>query len=100
MKEESLRGAMDTGRGHTIWERLDRVVATIDWLTAFPATKVVHLECGTSNHKPILIMLVGIPKYLQKPWRFEQMWMEEEGVIEAIESTWLHDFPSNWHLDG
>ena len=87
MKEESLCGAMDTRRGHTIWERLDRAVATIDWLIAFPPTKVVHLECGTSNHKLILIMLAGIPKYLQKPWRFKQMWMEEEGCHEAIKSA-------------
>nr|POE57347.1 hypothetical protein CFP56_23345 [Quercus suber] len=57
LKEESLRATMDIGRGHTVWERLDRAVATIDWLTAFPASKVVHLECGTSDHKPILIML-------------------------------------------
>ena len=91
---------MDTGRGHTVWERVDRAVATIDWLTTFLATKVVHLECGTSDHKPILILLAGIPKRLQKLWRFEQMWMEEEGCREAIESTWLHDFRGTRHPDG
>ena len=32
--------------GNTIWERLDRAVATIDWIDMFLATKVVHLECG------------------------------------------------------
>ena len=68
--------------------------------TAFLATKVVHLECGTSDHKPILILLAGIPKHLQKLWRFEQMWMEEEGCHEAIESTWLHDFRGTRHPDG
>ena len=48
--------------GHTMWERLDRAVGTAKWLSMFPATKVVHLECGTSDHKPILIHLLGIPK--------------------------------------
>ena len=32
--------------GNTIWERLDRAVATTDWIDMFLATKVVHLECG------------------------------------------------------
>ena len=50
------------GEGHTMWERLDRAVGTTKWLSMFPATKAVHLECGTSDHKPILIHLLGIPK--------------------------------------
>ena len=53
--------------GHTIWERIDKVVVTIDWIEKFPDTKIVHLECGTSNHKPIVIFPSGIPKKLQRP---------------------------------
>ena len=34
----------------------------MEWLDKFPATKVIHLECGSSDHKPILICLDGIPK--------------------------------------
>ena len=45
---------------HTIWERLDRAVGTQSWLSLFPATKVVTLECGTSDHKPIIIHPMGI----------------------------------------
>ena len=52
----------------TIWERLDRVVATIEWLGKFLVTKVIHLECGSSDHRPILICLNGIPKLRKKPW--------------------------------
>ena len=50
------------GEGHTVWERLNRVVGTAKWLSMFLATKVVHLEGGTSNHKSIMIHLLGIPK--------------------------------------
>ena len=57
--------------GYTIWERLDRAVAFTDWLTKFPTSKVVHLECGSSNHKLILIHLAGIPKKSQKSWKLE-----------------------------
>ena len=49
-----------TGRGNTMWERLDRAVTIADWIDIFPATKVVHLECGSSDHKPLIIQLKGI----------------------------------------
>ena len=75
--------------GYTIWERLDRAVAiTIDWLEKFSDTKVVHLECGSSDHKPIVIFPIGIPKKNQRPWRFEQMWLEEEGCYASVEVAW------------
>ena len=47
--------------GGTIWERLDREVGTKEWLSVFPATKVVVLKCVTSNHKSIIIHPLGIP---------------------------------------
>ncbi|KAK9983952.1 hypothetical protein SO802_033477 [Lithocarpus litseifolius] len=74
--------------GHTVWERLDRAVATIDWLEIFSDTRVVHLECGSSDHKPIVIFLNGIPKKCQRPWRFEHMWLGEEGCHASVESAW------------
>ena len=79
--------------GYTIWERLDKAVATMDWLGKFPTTKVIHLECGSSDHKPILICLNGVPKFRNKPWRFEHMWLEEEGCRDTVEAAWGCDVP-------
>ena len=79
--------------GFTIWERLDRAVAPMEWLDKFPATKVIHLECGSSDHKPILICLNGIPRSRNKPWRFEHMWLEEEGCRDTVESAWQFNAP-------
>ena len=79
--------------GYTIWERLDRAVASIEWLDKFPATKVIHLECGSSDHKPILICLNGIPRSRNKPWRFEHMWLEEEGCRDTVEAAWQFNAP-------
>lgn len=55
-----------------MWERLDRAVGTVDWMNMFPASKVVHLECGSSDHKPLMIYLAGISRRINKPWWFEQ----------------------------
>lgn len=41
--------------GITLWERLDRAVADSEWISLFPGTKFIYLECGFSDHKPIII---------------------------------------------
>lgn len=71
--------------------KLDRAVATMDWIDKFPATKVVHLECGSLDHKPIVICLNGIPLRRQKLWHFEYMWLEEDGCVEIVESAWRYN---------
>ena len=37
---------------YTIFERLDRGLATAKWFTRFPGTKIHHLDVTTSDHKP------------------------------------------------
>ena len=81
--------------GNTIWERLDRAVATTDWIEKFPATKVVHLKCGSSDHKPIIILPKGVQIKKKKPWRFEQMWLEDEGCGEVVDLVWRRIYPGN-----
>lgn len=51
-------------------------------------TKVMVLECGTYDHKPILIHLCGIPVRQNKPWRFEKMWLDEEGCHDMVTLAW------------
>lgn len=34
---------------------------------------------------------MGIQKRMNKPWRFEQLWIEEEGYGQAIEDAWMSD---------
>ena len=42
---------------HNVWVRLDRGVASVDWLLKFPTTRVHHLEAFHSDHRPILLAL-------------------------------------------
>ena len=42
--------------GNSIWERLDRGLATNDWFLKFPGTRVHHLRCDSSDHIPIHIV--------------------------------------------
>ena len=74
--------------GGIVWERLDRAVATNEWVDLFPATKVHTLEVGSSNRKPILILPRGFVVKQNRPWRFEQMWLEDDGCHDIVAATW------------
>ena len=74
--------------GGMIWERLDRAVSTADWFDLFPATKVQTLSCVSSDHSPILILPDGFNAKTQRPWRFEQMWLENRGCHDAVLEAW------------
>ena len=55
--------------GHSIWERLDRGLASNPWFLRFPRTQVHHLPCLSSDHRPLFINPSGIeiPSY-KKPF--------------------------------
>lgn len=44
----------------SMWERLDRALANDDQISMFPTTKVMHLKCGALDHKPLIILPLGI----------------------------------------
>ena len=68
-------------QGGLVLERLDRAFATASWLSLNPATRVNHVKANSSDHNPIIIKPDGIPPGMNKPFRFEQMWMKEQGCV-------------------
>ena len=74
--------------GGMVWERLDRAVGSVDWYELFSTTCVQTLTCVSSNHNPICICLEGIVVKSLRPWRFEQMWLEDLGCRDTVVRTW------------
>ena len=75
--------------GHSIWERLDRGLATNEWLMKFTGTQVHHLTSDSSDHCPPWIF----PNSLEvvssmKPFRFEEMWLSNPGCSNVVEAVW------------
>ena len=75
--------------GHSVWERLDRGLATREWMLKFAGTGVHHLPPFTSDHNPLWI----VPRDLifsttTKPFRFEEMWLIEKGCTDTIQAIW------------
>ena len=75
--------------GVSIWERLDRVVATAEWFLNFLGTRVYHVDSTTSDHKLLWIEQAGLEfQQKKKPFRFKEMWLADKGCGETVECFW------------
>lgn len=76
---------------HNVWVRLDRGIATVDWILRFPTTRVHQLVCFHSDHKPIFLGLdFEVNWFYRKghPFRFEAMWLEDSSYEKVIQTSW------------
>ena len=70
-------------------KRLDRSLANSEWLARFGGSKVLHLNCSTLDHSPLLIILEPIDSVNpSKPFRFEEMWLTDRGCAQTIKAVW------------
>lgn len=78
-------------RGTDLWiqERLDRGLATRDWMELFPNAVVKVLDVSTSDHLLFFLDLskkVYVPK--AKRFRFENIWIREKDCFNVIYNCW------------
>lgn len=48
--------------GVRIHKRLDRVLATLEWINLFPLAKLYHISSSVSNHVPLVLRMVPKPR--------------------------------------
>ncbi|XP_074305540.1 uncharacterized protein LOC141640757 [Silene latifolia] len=71
--------------------RIDRAMATEAWADIFPNAKLHHLEPGWSDHVPIMVILDNRKSEGERGnriFRFEQMWIGEDGCEDTIRRAW------------
>jgi hypothetical protein len=69
-------------------ERLDRVLASIDWFHQFPNHCLKALSSDCLDHCPLLLLLDAVSR--AKRWfRFESFWVKIPGFVEVVEQAWL-----------
>lgn len=61
-------------RNNNIFERLERVVASIAWLSEFPQAKITHHPFTSSDHCIISLDFLSLKNNKAPPFRFEKMW--------------------------
>ncbi|KAF3967774.1 hypothetical protein CMV_008259 [Castanea mollissima] len=91
-----------------VWVRLDRGVASIDWILRFPTTRIHHLEAFHSNHKPILLIEDSeLKRFYRKGrlFRFESMWLKDRSCDSCetmVQDSWGNQTGnvSAWSFNG
>ena len=69
--------------------RLDRALATCDWIENFEEVKVHHLVDSTSNHCALFISNPQVTKRLRsRRFHFEAFWTKKEDCKGIIELVW------------
>ena len=53
--------------GNVIWVRLDRALATSDWVLKFPLVRLHHLSGFSLDHKPIWLCFDNIQSRFFRP---------------------------------
>jgi hypothetical protein len=71
------------------YEKLDRVLASVEWEQKFPLVTVRALSRSGSDHTPLLID-AGIQAHIGQKLRFsfEFAWLEPEGFYDLIACEW------------
>ena len=72
----------------SIKRSLDRGIANISWGLAFPKASITHLGAINSDHAPILLDTNPIDSFAHRPFRFEAVWLRDEGCSAVIENAW------------
>lgn len=82
--------------GNSIWERLDRGLATNGWFLKFPGSRVHHLQFDYLDHSPLLVVLapLDIPT-CKKMFQFEEMWLSNPTCEEIVQASWNSMVGSN-----
>ena len=80
--------------GIVVWELLNRAMGTTNWFDNNLATKVMILECGSLEHKPLLIHPWGVPMRPNKlgdlnkcGWRMKDamiLWLQLGEMVKEV----------------
>ncbi|KAL0420833.1 UNVERIFIED_CONTAM: hypothetical protein Slati_3106200 [Sesamum latifolium] len=81
-------GSAYTWTYHRLWQRLDRVLFSGEWVDNFPLTKVTHLSRFSSDHCPLLLQLWSTSKTSPSSFRFQNMWCHHVSFQDMLFSCW------------
>jgi hypothetical protein len=73
----------------TIKERLDRGLASLDWIHLHPDFSFIHLPASISDN-PISLNTNTTSSYLPRPFKFEEFWTFDPTCGLVIAAAWKH----------
>jgi hypothetical protein len=82
-----MAGGGSTWSNSVSWSRLDRFLVSPEWEFSYPGLSQKKLLRVCSDHAPILLAS-GCPQVGKRAFKFENMWLKEEGFVEKIRNWW------------
>lgn len=87
-----LEGRMYTWsneRDRPALERLDRALASADWLEEHPtySLRCLSIDCSDSDHAPLL-MVLNFEPWARPRFRFHNFWIKLDGFLEVVTLAW------------
>jgi hypothetical protein len=82
-----LSGGVSTWSNTLTWSRLDRFLVSPEWEFSYPGLLQKKLLRVCSDHAPI-ILLRGCSQNGKSSFKFENMWLKEEGFVDKVSSWW------------
>jgi hypothetical protein len=73
------------------FEKLDRILVSIEWEVKFPQVMVKVLPRGISDHTPLLLD-TGLPSQPKaNSFKFELVWLFKDGFHEKVIEVWQRE---------
>jgi len=95
LKEIELTGRQFTWANYLenpTYEKLDRVLTSVDWEHKFPFVTVRALQRGTLDHTPLLVDSGDASHVGNKNTSsFELAWFEKEGFLDLVAREWAKE---------
>lgn len=78
------------GMERAIEQRLDRAMATKQWLLLFPQVRLKNLVVAKSDRSPLLLQRDDVVEMasVNKRFRFENIWLLEAKVDDVVKEGW------------
>ncbi|XP_050207366.1 uncharacterized protein LOC126656792 [Mercurialis annua] len=71
-----------------IWRKLDRALINSEWLDSYGDSDYVALNAGVSDHSPLIVTINKTVNKGAKPFKFFNMWMDNEKFIDILKEVW------------
>ncbi|CAI9090218.1 OLC1v1024944C1 [Oldenlandia corymbosa var. corymbosa] len=91
MKQQGYRytwSNKQVGEGR-ISSKIDRGLINGHWIVEFPSSIMSVLSEGVSNHTPLLVQLDGGMVQRPKPFKFFNMWAQDQHFRPMVQQSWL-----------
>lgn len=103
LREINLSGrkfTRDNSLPNQTFEKLDRVLTSVDWEQKFPLVTVCALQRAISDHTPLLLDSgQATHKGKSDAFSFESSWFTREGFVDMISREWNKHAGGNSSVD-